>query len=57
VEPLSNLKTLLTSVGKKYFGKTSVKEPHLFYAVPVPLKIFDAASAPAPTLLNSKVTF
>jgi hypothetical protein len=30
---------------------TSVAEPHHFYAAPAPGKNFDAAPAPAPTLL------
>jgi hypothetical protein len=34
--------------------KISVAEPHHFYAAPVPGKNFDAAPAPAPTLLYSK---
>jgi hypothetical protein len=41
--------------------KTSVAEPHHFYAAPAPGKNFDAASAapaaPAPTLLYSKAKF
>jgi hypothetical protein len=37
--------------------KTSVAEPHHFYAAPAPGKNFDAAPAPAPTLLNSKAKF
>jgi hypothetical protein len=32
--------------------KTSVAEPHHFYAAPAPGKNFDAAPAPAPTLLT-----
>jgi hypothetical protein len=36
---------------------TSVAEPHHFYAAPDPGKNFDAAPAPAPTLLNSKAKF
>jgi hypothetical protein len=32
----------------------SVAEPHHFYAAPAPGKNFDAAPAPAPTLLYSK---
>jgi hypothetical protein len=32
--------------------KISFAKPHHFDAVPVPGKHFDAASAPAPTLLN-----
>jgi hypothetical protein len=32
----------------------SVVEPHHFYAAPAPGKNFDAAPAPAPTLLYSK---
>jgi hypothetical protein len=35
--------------------KTSVAEPHHFYAAPAPGKNFDAA--PAPTLLYSKAKF
>jgi hypothetical protein len=34
-----------------------VAEPHHFYAAPAPGKIFDVATAPAPTLLYSKVKF
>jgi hypothetical protein len=41
----------------KYVLKTSIAEPHLFYAAPAPGKNFDAAPAPAPTLLNSKAKF
>jgi hypothetical protein len=37
--------------------KTSVAEPHHFYAAPAPGKNFDAAPAPAPTLLYSKAKF
>jgi hypothetical protein len=40
--------------------KTSVAEPHHFYAAPAPGTNFDAAPAapaPAPTLLYSKVKF
>jgi hypothetical protein len=47
-----------------YFAhKTSVAEPHHFYAAPAPGKNFDAAPAapavpaPAPTLLYSKAKF
>jgi hypothetical protein len=35
--------------------KSSVEEPHHFYAAPVPGENFDAA--PAPTLLFSKAKF
>jgi hypothetical protein len=35
----------------------SVAEPHHFYAAPAPGKNFDAAPAPAPTLLYSKAKF
>jgi hypothetical protein len=34
-----------------------VAEPHHFYAAPAPGKNFDAAPAPAPTLLYSKAKF
>jgi hypothetical protein len=34
--------------------KSSVAEPHHLYAAPAPGKNFDAAPAPAPTLLYSK---
>jgi hypothetical protein len=37
--------------------KFSVAEPHHFYAAPAPGKNFDAAPAPAPTLLYSKAKF
>jgi hypothetical protein len=39
--------------------KSSVAEPHYFYAAPAPGKNFDAAPAPAPapTLLYSKAKF
>jgi hypothetical protein len=36
---------------------TSVAEPHHFYAAPAPGENFDAAPAPAPTLLYSKAKF
>jgi hypothetical protein len=36
---------------------SSVAEPHHFYAAPAPGKIFDAAPAPAPTLMYSKAEF
>jgi hypothetical protein len=36
---------------------SSVAEPHHFYAAPTPGKNFDAAPAPAPTLLYSKAKF
>jgi hypothetical protein len=35
-------------------GITSVADPHHFYAAPAPGKNFDAAAAPAPSLLYSK---
>jgi hypothetical protein len=35
----------------------SVVEPHHFYAAPAPGDNFDAAPAPAPTLLYSKAKF
>jgi hypothetical protein len=35
----------------------SVAEPHHFYAAPAPGKNFDAAPAPAPTLLYNKAKF
>jgi hypothetical protein len=35
----------------------SVAEPHHFYAAPAPGKNFDAAPAPAPTLLYIKEKF
>jgi hypothetical protein len=35
----------------------SVAEPHHFYAAPAPGENFDAALAPAPTLLYSKAKF
>jgi hypothetical protein len=38
-------------------SETSVAEPHHFYAAPAPGKKFDAAPAPAPTLLHSKAKF
>jgi hypothetical protein len=41
----------------KIVFETSVAEPHHFYAAPAPGKNFDAAPAPAPTLLYSKVKF
>jgi hypothetical protein len=40
--------------------KTSVVEPHHFYAAPAPGENFDAApapAAPAPTLLHTKAKF
>jgi hypothetical protein len=37
--------------------RNSVAEPHHFYAALAPGKIFDAAPAPAPTLLYSKAKF
>jgi hypothetical protein len=43
-----------------YFSKNiSAAEPHHFYAAPAqaPGKNFDAAPAPAPTLLYSKANF
>jgi hypothetical protein len=36
---------------------SSVAEPHHFYAAPAPGENFDAAPAPAPTLLHSKAKF
>jgi hypothetical protein len=36
---------------------SSVAEPHHIYAAPAPGKNFDAALAPAPTLLYSKAKF
>jgi hypothetical protein len=36
---------------------TSVAESHHFYVAPAPGKNFDAAPAPAPTLLYSKAKF
>jgi hypothetical protein len=33
---------------------SSVAEPHHFYAAPAPGQNFDAATAPAPTLLYSR---
>jgi hypothetical protein len=36
---------------------SSVAEPHHLYAAPAPGKNFDAAPAPAPTLLYSKAKF
>jgi hypothetical protein len=38
-------------------GLVSVAEPHHFYTAPAPGKNFDAAPAPAPTLLFSKAKF
>jgi hypothetical protein len=35
----------------------SVAEPHHFYAAQAPGENFDAAPAPAPTLLSSKAKF
>jgi hypothetical protein len=40
---------------RKQVQYTSVAEPHIFYAVPVPRKNFDAAPAPAPTLLYRRL--
>jgi hypothetical protein len=37
--------------------KTSIVEPHHFYAAPALGKNFDAAQAPASTLLYSKAKF
>jgi hypothetical protein len=43
---------------QKNYEKTSVAEPHHFYAAPAPGENFDAApAAPAPTLLHSKANF
>jgi hypothetical protein len=40
-----------------YILTTSVAEPHHFYAAPAPSENFDAAPAPAPTVLHSKAKF
>jgi hypothetical protein len=42
---------------RTYWGTCSVAEPHHFYAAPGPDENFDAAPAPAPTLLYSKAKF
>jgi hypothetical protein len=48
-----------TGRGKFYLRvvKSSVVEPHHFYAASAPGENFDAAPAPAPTLLYSKAKF
>jgi hypothetical protein len=48
-----SLKTLTASV-EILFIVSSVAEPHQFYAAPAPGENFDAAPAPAPTLLYSR---
>jgi hypothetical protein len=48
-----------TNFANPYMFKSSVVEPHHFYAAPAPApgENFDAAPAPAPTLLYSKANF
>jgi hypothetical protein len=55
----------ISDIGDKFFLcrahlcmiQISVAEPHLFYAAPALSKYFDAALAPAHTLLHTKPTF
>jgi hypothetical protein len=53
-----NLQQLMTKTNKLLpIAVNSVAEPHHFYAATAPGKNFDAAPAPAPTLLYSKAKF
>jgi hypothetical protein len=58
---LKNYQKILNGVGGYSLGIVnhliSVAEPHHFYAAPALGKNFDAAPAPAPTLLYSKTKF
>jgi hypothetical protein len=64
-DSLSTFFLCVKAIGKLFFQNfwvmnilfSSVAEPHHFYAPPAPGKNFDAAPAPAPTLLYSKAKF
>jgi hypothetical protein len=48
-------KEIIENIISHFLEKSSVAEPHKFYAAPAPGENFDAA--PAPTLLYSKAKF